>query len=478
MSIRTCLITICAGALLAGCGSAGSPTAARYEVDAIFDTAKGVLPGVPVTVAGTEVGTVEGIALTPAYEARVRMVVDGRFGPFRSDATCQVRPQGVIGESFVDCKPGTPSAPPLQAGPAGAPVVELEQTSVPVELTDFFDIWKVPVRQRLTLLLNELGAGLAGRGEDLNELLRRANPALRKANEVLAVLDDQRDDLREGITASNTVLAELAGRRDGLRTVVREAGETFDLTASRTGALREGIRTLPPLLREVRPSLDQLDELSLAAAPVLGDFRRAGPRLESLLGEVEGFSDEAVPAIRKLSPTVSLGHRALRDGAPFADRLKDFSRGAEPTGRLLNELLVSARDDGALEGLQRLAYNYATIASRFDAKGHLFPTAILVNGCSQTVVKEDPKCSARYSQIQGDELKADRPKDRPSRRSRPTQGSEPDEPREDEVRPVPEAAQKAANEPATPPASAPPRDARSTPSPDQPAQGLLDFLLR
>ena len=53
------------------------------------------------------------------------------------------------------------------------------------------DIMRLPYRQRLAILLNELGTGLAGRGGELIEVIHRANPALRETDEVLKILADQ-----------------------------------------------------------------------------------------------------------------------------------------------------------------------------------------------------------------------------------------------------------------------------------------------
>lgn len=465
------------GAAIIGYGGASGAKTGGYEVDAVFDTAKGVLPGVPVTVAGTKVGKVEKIALTRGYKARVRMSVDARFAPFRSDATCLIRPQGVIGESFVACKPGSPSAPELRKGDYGAPLVPLRDTSTPVALTDFFDIWTVPVRQRLTLLLNELGIALAGRGEDLNSLLGRANPALRKAQRVLAVLNRQRRELREGISSSNTVLAELARRRGGLSSLVREASQTFDLTARHRGALAAGIRRLPPLLREVRPSLRDLDVLSSATTPVLSDLRTAAPRLDALLRQVPPFSKVGEPAIERLSPTIGLGARTLRDAGPLARGLRAFTTRADPTGRLLNTLAVSARRAGAFEGILRLFYTYATITSRFDAKGHLFPTAILVNGCSQYVDTEEPECSARYNRSDGSA-------DRSGSRRRPGSARSPSAPRPPvqpgdaapDAKPAP-ASRGAERSPARRRPSLPKLPSLRQGKPKPPIEQLLDYLL-
>ena len=45
-----------------------------------------------------------------------------------------------------------------------------------------------PYPDRFRLILNDLGAGFAARGEDLAEIIERSNPALRETNKVLAIL--------------------------------------------------------------------------------------------------------------------------------------------------------------------------------------------------------------------------------------------------------------------------------------------------
>ena len=52
----------------------------------------------------------------------------------------------------------------------------MANTHPPVDLDLVLNIFRRPVRERFTLLLDALGAGLAARGEDLNQTIRRAAP--------------------------------------------------------------------------------------------------------------------------------------------------------------------------------------------------------------------------------------------------------------------------------------------------------------
>ncbi|MGZ3682672.1 MAG: MlaD family protein, partial [Bdellovibrionota bacterium] len=90
-----------------------------YRVDAVFDTARGLLPGARVKIAGANVGVVDDIVLTPQRKALVEMRIDKRFAPFHTDAYCSSRPQGLVGVEDVNCQPGTPSGTPLADGQEG-----------------------------------------------------------------------------------------------------------------------------------------------------------------------------------------------------------------------------------------------------------------------------------------------------------------------------------------------------------------------
>src|SRR5262249_10134063 len=158
------LLAVLAGAALLATLTLGGATRAgadnSYRVDALFDTAKGIIPGQIVKIAGARTGQIEDVKLQPTtghrYLARIEMTVDSRFAPFRADARCDIQPEGLISERFVQCDPGTPNAPQLTGTDGHAPTVPLDHTAVPISLTDLFNVWRLPVRQRFTLIVNTL----------------------------------------------------------------------------------------------------------------------------------------------------------------------------------------------------------------------------------------------------------------------------------------------------------------------------------
>ena len=187
-------------------------------------------------IAGAKVGVIDGLEVTDDLRAAVVLKIDDPgFQDFREDAECQIRLQSVIGEKLVECQPtqprpeGEPPPPPLPKIPdgqdgAGQRLLPVEQTLTPVGEDLIRNVMRRPYRERFAIILNEFGAGLAGRGKDLRKVIRGANPALRELDKVLKILADQNRLLADGARSGDRVLAEWAKKRKNVSNADR-AGE-------------------------------------------------------------------------------------------------------------------------------------------------------------------------------------------------------------------------------------------------------------
>ena len=181
--IAILLVAAAGTAIVAVASASGGPGGGPYQVRAIFDDASFAVAGEQVRVAGAPVGSIAGLGVTAGKKAAVTLEIDdARFTPFHADATCAIRPQSLIGEMYVDCNPGTDGTPELHridSGPGkGSYYLPVTRTTSPVDFDIVQDIYQEPVAQRLAIILNELGTGLAARGSDLNAVIHRADPAL------------------------------------------------------------------------------------------------------------------------------------------------------------------------------------------------------------------------------------------------------------------------------------------------------------
>ena len=205
----------------------------------------------------------ESVTATPAAKAAVVLNIENPgFQDFRSDATCTIRPQALIGEKYVDCLPtqprieGTPPPPKLHKIPSGVEgegqyYLPVTQTHSPVDVDLLGDISRLPERQRLTLIINELGAGLAGRGTDLNVVIRRANPALAELDKVLSILASENHVLTQLAVDSDKALAPLAAVREHVSNFIVSSNAVSQATAAQRGAPAQSLSLFPEFL--VRP---------------------------------------------------------------------------------------------------------------------------------------------------------------------------------------------------------------------------------
>ena len=374
-----------------------SGTSGNYRVDAIFDNADYLISGQDVKIAGARVGQVAAVKLTRDRKARVEMRIDPGFAPFRANAECSIRPQSLIGEKFVECEPGDPSTGPLGRNGGSAPTVPVTHTHSPVDLDLVFTALRLPLRQRLSIIVNELGAGLAGRPQELNLAIRRANPALQQANRTLAILDSERRTLGRLIDASDRVLAELGRRSGQVADFISRANAVSSATAGHANDLDLAVHRLPPLLSELQPSMEDLTALATDARPVVVALGAAAPQVQAVLGDVQPLSDAARPTLVKLSRLSVTGIRAVRASLPVAHLLDPVARLLVPTVKIARPVVDSLRDRHVIEALGPFAFYGALASSRFDKVSHILPSYQITGPCQQYAEHPAAGCNAHFA---------------------------------------------------------------------------------
>ena len=246
----------------------------------------------------------------PKAEVTAEITEPG-FGNFRKDASCNIKPQSLIGEYYVDCQPGT-SSQKLKDG-ATVPVEQTEST-IPQDLVN--NILRRPYRERLRLIINELGTGLAGRPEDLQAVLKRAHPGLRETTKVLKILGDQNRVIENFIKDSDTVVAQLEARKQDVVALHRRGRrDRRDLRHPPRGARAAPSTSCPASSTSSTPTMARLEDLADEQIPLLRDARRAAPDLDAFLTRLGPFSEASRPAVRSLGEASEVGARAFEKGA-------------------------------------------------------------------------------------------------------------------------------------------------------------------
>jgi ABC-type transporter Mla subunit MlaD len=342
------------GVVLAACVAAFVMTGAegegakgaKYVIE--FDNAFGLVESGELKIGGVSAGQIKEFDLTDTEPRKVAVTVevtgDG-FDKFKAGegpggeggASCGVRQQSLIGEYFIDCQPGT-RGPLLKDG--GRIPVKRTFSTVPVDLIN--NIQRRPYRERFRLILSELGVGLAGRPDDLNEVIRRAHPGLRETTETLEILARQRNFIRSFVEDADTVSAAVEPRKRDLSRWAKEASEVAEVQASRKDSIAEQWRKLPVFLAELQPTAEQLEATAAEQIPLLRKFRESGPELTAFLEELGPFSEDSRRGIRAFGEAADEGRRAIVDSAEEIAQLRalaeDLPRLAKPLRQFLQTL--------------------------------------------------------------------------------------------------------------------------------------------
>ncbi len=366
----------------------------NYTFAAIFDDARGIVPGQLLKIAGANAGSIVRVTITPTFRARIEMTVSRRFAPFRADAHCTIRPQGLIAENYVDCNPGLPSAPPLKAQGERLPTVPVSQTTEPVGLLDLFDIANLPTAQRFSILVNELGIGLSGNGQNLNRLILRAVPALGAARRVLSIIHQQRAQLATAIDASNSLVAQLAAHTPALSGFVAQAARLAQTTAAHSGPLAQALHQLPGLLSAARPALADVDGIARTGAPLVGQIHAAVPRINKLTADLGPFARAVAPVLVQLAPVLRQGTRTGHDVLPLLRLIASYASRSLASTIDTGKLFVNLRDHGFAEAFLAAVYYLTATTARFDSTSHFAVSVLGGDQCSIYVSKPTPGCDA------------------------------------------------------------------------------------
>ena len=401
----TLLALVPAVALLLVFGVGAEGGGDSYRVRAIFDNVAAAVPGEDVKVAGAKVGVIETMEVTDDNKAAVTLAIEEPgFVPFRANARCIVRPQSLIGEKFVECDPGDTAAEPLarieEGDGEGQYLLPLERTSSAVDLDLVNNVLRRPFRERLAILISEFGTGLAGRGEDLNEAIHRANPALRETDRVLEILARQNRVLADLARESDQALAPLAREKERVTDFVESANATGQATAARRADIERGIERLPAFLRELRPLMADLQGFAGQATPVMRDLNVAGEDISRLIEQLGPLSRGARVSLESLGEATETGRPALIRTRPLIRDLADFGQNARPVAANLDRLTASLDATGGIERLMDFIYYSTLSVNGFDEISHYLRAGLVVNTCSNYAIEVSSGCAGTYTQTQ------------------------------------------------------------------------------
>jgi ABC-type transporter Mla subunit MlaD len=388
------------GALVLGTAAQGSSQ--TYKFDVIFDDARGLIAGQQVKIAGAEAGSVTNVVVTTVvkgtYKARVEATITGPF-QFHTDASCIIRPDGLIAEDYLDCDPGSKSKPLLKGQNGFPPTVSYQHTSEPVSLLDLFNIFNLPTRERFQVLVDELGIATAGNGDQINSILQRANPTLQAAQRVIAILDKQDNQIANEIDATNEIAQAGANHIDDVRDFIKQAAGLTKLTSDHSSSLEQAIDKLPGYLQASTPALKELNTVAADGTPLLKNLYTAAPYLNKVDNDIVPFTKLARPALSKLSTAISTVIPDAKSFTPLITTLGHYLNTSAGTTAQFSSLIDNLIDHGFSENFLSVLYYTAGALSKYDANSHMLDTYLDFPGdglCGMYATTPSATCNAHY----------------------------------------------------------------------------------
>ena len=298
----------------------------------------GLIAHDPVRIGGVRVGQVKSIAMGERGATALELQIEpGTKIP--ADTQILIRANGLLGARYVELVPGRS---PRQL--ADGQSLRGGERSLTLGAVDALDTFDARTRGALRPLLAELGTGLAGRGRDVNDLLRigsreivptkqlfatlhrsrgavgRLLPSLQSA---MAPLDDSRTELAQLFVAGDQALAPLVSERSATRSILEESPPTLAdanaglsaarplLAEARTLAVeaRETLPTAPAglrqaalLLRESDQPLARARELLDAVGPTVPAALKLTSAVDPLLGRLRPMLADLTSMVHKVAP--------------------------------------------------------------------------------------------------------------------------------------------------------------------------------
>jgi phospholipid/cholesterol/gamma-HCH transport system substrate-binding protein len=274
-----------------------------YTVNAVFENASQVVSGDLVEVAGTKVGTVSNITITPDGRADLQLSLGGGpFMPLHEGTTATIREVSLSGVAnrYVN----------LNLGPASNPTIPnhgiLKQTNTTseVDLDQLFNTLDQPTRRGLQQLIQGTARSFRGYSQGANAAWRYLNPAIAASSVLFAELNRDTAKFTRFITKSGSLVTDIAQRQADLSAMIRNLAGTTQALAAQHTALGSGIAQLPGFMRLANTTFVNLRSALGDLTPLVNASKPVAPKLQRLLRVLRPFAADAAPTVRDLAAII------------------------------------------------------------------------------------------------------------------------------------------------------------------------------
>jgi ABC-type transporter Mla subunit MlaD len=383
--VLLCVAGVLTGADIVNDLAGNKPWISYTPYRAAFTDVKNVIPGdVELKIAGVDVGSITNSQLVNGRPV-LTLDLQSQYAPLYRDAQVRIRPVTPLEDMYVDII----SRGHKSAGVLGSKqILPTTQTVSPVEIGSVLDTLDADTRQRMAVLLDQLGRGLADGGANLRAGFEAIAPFLLVASQMSSALARQHVELARLVHNFGGITEELALRDTQLTSFVRSTSSTLGALARNSAPFTATINELPGTLASMSSAFTRVRAAETQLDPALQSLGPVAAALPSGLDALSRFSQDATPALVALGPAVRelrplaqvlLPTSTALDGAftqlapeaPQIDRMTALA--ATPScltyiGQFLNRV-ISLTKFG--DGQNNIANARADVSVGFDTAGDL-----------------------------------------------------------------------------------------------------------
>jgi phospholipid/cholesterol/gamma-HCH transport system substrate-binding protein len=287
--VLTALTLLILGSLWIAGSTFVGPRRLSYEV--AMKGSGGLKPGDRVRVAGVSVGRVQDVLLRPDDEWPVLFEVAVRENvPLRIDGKARITTSGLLGTSFLQIDPGSPSAAVLPEGGriVGDSAAGFEET---LARLDELSSRAVGLLDQVTMTLDQVSTGVDPILANLNRLLSEENVS--RVGTLLSTLNGT-------VSESGPRISSLLARLDGMSASMEDGTERLPEISDKLSALVEDLHTalgpdgsrLAGVLEAAQGSLSSADETLSVLAGNRGRIEATVRDLQETVSNLKSFSQQ------------------------------------------------------------------------------------------------------------------------------------------------------------------------------------------
>ena len=247
---------------------------AYTQMQMSFPTADGLVSGSDVLEAGATIGFISDIQPQRDNTALVTVQIADSHWPVHQGASASIRPKSLLGEKYIDLHDGAASAVAYDT----SKTLTASSDAVPVELDQFINSLDPATRSAAQALLSDLGAGVAGRGTDLNTAIANGRADLAHLAVTGQTLANRDPELDRILVSLDTLLSQQTtpAQLTQLSQLITNSQQTLNAIQTQQGSFGRSFTDAQATLTELNTAVD-------SAVPSLQGTLSTAP---DLLGKV------------------------------------------------------------------------------------------------------------------------------------------------------------------------------------------------